>query len=92
MSEVKKSNYPVEIGGIYENTNKSTGETFLSISIFKDVTLKKGTRISLEKPGAKYDRILNSPNSSEEFKQQTRERQAQESPALKMRLSVKLEG
>lgn len=90
MSEVK-NNYPVEVGAIYENENKSTGEKFLSISIFKDVSLKKGTRISLEKPQAKYDRILNSPKSSEEFKQQTRERQAQESPALKMRLLYKPE-
>jgi hypothetical protein len=90
MSEVK-TNYPVEVGAIYENENKTTGEKFLSISIFKDVTLKKGTRISMEKPNAKYDRILNSPKSSEDFKQKMREQQAKESTSLKMRLLYKPE-
>lgn len=89
MSE--KKNYPVEFAAIYENQNRETGETFLQISVFKDVTLKKGMKVKMEKPQAKYDRILNSPKSSEEFKQQAREQQAKESPALKMRLSVKLE-
>lgn len=90
MSE--KPNYPVEFACIYENENQSTGEKFLQISVFKDITLKKGMKIKMEKPQAKYDRILNSPKSSEEFKQTAREQQAKESPALKMRLSVKLEG
>ena len=90
MSE-QKNNYPVEVGAIYENENKETGEKFLQISIFKDVTLKKGTKIKMEKPGLKYERILNSPKSSEEFKATMREQQAKESPSLKMRLLVKLD-
>jgi hypothetical protein len=90
MSE--KSNYPVEFAAIYENENKSTGEKFLQISVFKDIVLKKGMKVKMEKPNAKYERILNSPKTSEEFKQSAREQQAKESPQLKMRLSVKLEG
>jgi Ulp1 family protease len=89
MSE--KSNYPVEFGSIFENRNKETGKTYLQISIFKDVVLKKGMKVKLEKPEAKYERIFNSPKSSEEFKATMREAQAKESPALKMRLLVKLE-
>jgi hypothetical protein len=89
MSE--KPNYPVEFASIYENENRETGEKFLSIKVFKDVVLKKGMTVKLEKPQAKYDRIFNSPRSSEEFKATMREAQAKESPSLKMRLSVKLE-
>jgi len=90
MSE-NKNNYPVEFASIYENENKETGEKFLSIKVFKDVTLKKGMTVKLEKPAAKYERIFNSPKSSEEFKATMREQQAKESPSLKMRLLVKLD-
>lgn len=90
MSDAKP-NYPVEFGSIFENENKETGEKFLQISIFKDIVLKKGMKVKMEKPQAKYDRIFNSPKSSEEFKATMREAQAKESPSLKMRLSVKLD-
>jgi guanylate kinase len=89
MSEVK-SNYPVEFAALYENVNSQTGEKFLQISVFKDIELKKGMKIQVEDPKAKYERIFNSPKSTEEFKQTMREAQAKESPQLKRRLLVKL--
>jgi len=80
-----------EIGAIYENENKSTGEKFLQISISKDVSLKKGTKVRLENPNDKFDRMINSAKTSEAFKQKAREDAAKVNPNMKKRLIAVIE-
>lgn len=80
-----------EIGAIYENENKTTGEKFLQISISKDVSLKKGTKVRLENPNDKFDRMINSTKTSEAFKQKAREDAAKVNPNMKKRLIAVIE-
>jgi hypothetical protein len=87
MSEVKV--YDTEFANIYENENSQTGEKFLSIKVFRDITLKKGDTVKLEKPSVKFERILNSPRSSDAFKAKTLEDQAKTPANVKMILSLK---
>jgi hypothetical protein len=87
MSDVKL--YDTEFANIYENENRETGEKFLSIKVFKDITLKKGDIVKMEKPEVKFARILNSPRSSESFKAKTLEDQAKTPASVKMILALK---
>lgn len=80
-----------EIGAIYENENKTTGEKFLQISISKDVALKKGTKVRLENPQDKFERMINSAKTSDSFKQKAREDAAKVNPNMKKRLIAVLD-
>jgi hypothetical protein len=80
-----------EIGAIYENENKTTGEKFLQISISKDVSLKKGTRVRLENPQDKFERMINSEKTTEAFKTKAREDSTKVNPSMRKRLIAVLE-